>query len=248
MQTQNAVSELLEHNTKILEAIRRKFSGANDVCVRHALQEVIDKTIRAQKRKIDETRVLCRIRSERAINAIIQYKCAEIESLAAQKRARLAQRKLAQAGRMIELAVDEFEGLDPDLQYTLDIDRLLVLKREDIKPAKRDLLKAARAMASQPNELLEAFLKSPELPEAIQPIADVLGEEGVRAVLTDLAEVLIEGGQKWRSRLIEILDDRKAAEAAAENEKFPPPIRFLAGIFLEVGDGTGDGGTPHHES
>ena len=121
----------------------------------------------------------------------------------------------------------EFEDIDPNAEWRLDIHRLLILKKDPNEAGEETLHNAfefAKEMANGTAAAALEAIRDGELPDDL---------EAAEEFLRDLADFLLETGPKGHGLAAQVCDDLKTASEVAEDEDMPKPLNFLALMALK---------------
>jgi hypothetical protein len=191
-----------------------------------------EKTLRIA---VEEKDVLVRVMCSEVIEAIVKRNVTLLTVHAARKKLEhqlhLARRRLELANEEIMLALMEHEHLNIDDSFEIDAHRLLVRKKSDASEQIQMAVSVSRWLAQDATdaELHSASVKDFEGLHAVQDAAKL----GLDHFITDMAEFLVEHGNRARELVVTLLDDENAAEKMIE-EELPKPVLFLSQIILKL--------------
>jgi len=227
-------------NPDDLDEIEQAIAAGLDLDVRFerkAFAKFLDLRREALGEPVDEDEVIGPIMSKEVKDAIIAARIAEIRRNAVQMVVEVRDAALDVAADQLKLAILEYEDVDPENAPIPDLNRFLLKKRpkvedeevsEEVLDDYRKLLAFIGALAKGVGPDVLEGLKQGQVPDQF---AD---EDGFKALLSDLAEFLIEEGEKGFEVLSAILEDADIARKVAKDDDASRPIRFIAYIRVKV--------------
>ena len=189
---------------------------------------------------VDEDEVIGPVTSEEVKDTIIAAWIADVRHTAAQMVVEVREAALDAAASQMKLAILEHEDVDPENAPVPDLHRFLLKKRpkeegdeevsEEVLDDYRKLLAFIGALAKgvEP-EVLEG-LKQGQVPDQFA------GEDGFKALLSDLAEFLVEHGEDGFNQVGAIVEDADVALKVVKDDDASGPVRFIAYMRLKIHD------------
>lgn len=206
----------------------------NDKMVRHAWKEFLDNRAQTLREEINPEDVLHQLESPEAFDAEIECHVTVIHVSAAQRRLKLCEAKHEIARRQIIQTINEFEERDPNEEWSLKTHRRLLVKpkkEEENNEASPKLFEFAKAMGKGMASLPLERIRDGEMPDELKPVLQEIG--GADEFLKDLAELLLETGDKGHRLAAAICDDVQAAIKVAQDDDTPAPLRFLGSLAVK---------------
>lgn len=212
----------------------------NDRFERKAFAKFLDRRREALSEPEDEDDVIGPITSNEVKDTIIAAWIADVRRTAAQMVVEVREAALDVASTQIKLAILEHEDVDPENAPVPDPHRFLLKKRpkeesdeedsEEVLDDFRKLLAFIGALAKgvEP-EVLEG-LKQGQVPDQFA------GEDGFKALLSDLAEFLVEHGEDGFNQVGAIVEDADVALKVVKDDDASGPVRFIAYMRVKVHD------------
>jgi hypothetical protein len=167
--------------------------------------------------------------SEEVLKAAVAFFQADIKKNVAIFKAKLAKNQRYEALVQVRSALGAHDGVFPEEEESIDIERLAVIRNgPDEKQAEhRKLVEVSRALAEAEGDH-EAVIAGAQLPGPLRE------NEGVKAFLSDLVEFLGANGERGRDLISRVCVDEKIASRVKDDDDMPKPVRFLAGIALDL--------------
>jgi hypothetical protein len=134
--------------------------------------------------------------------------------------------------------VEEFEGIDVDLDWGINVHKYLIVKesKEKEEAVFRKVFEFSKSMADGSAPLSLESISNGDLPDDVSEVLGHISSGGLKDFLRDLADFLLDTGAEGASEVIRVCRDESAAKAVARNENKPVPLVFLARIFLKYID------------
>jgi hypothetical protein len=203
----------------------------SDRMIRLAAKEFLNNYRIIMEQEVNNEDIIHVLESEEAIDAIIQVHRQVIEAIAARHRVELAEKKLELAKQQVIVAINEFEDIASDEDWSLDMHHM-VLTRNHENEDTFAVFEFVKQIADGTAEISLESIHEGKIPECLEPT--VKRNDGIRVLLRDLADFLIESGVKGLQLLNDIFDDINKAIAIAMDEDMALPIRAIASSVLKV--------------
>jgi hypothetical protein len=204
----------------------------DDRMIQHAVHKYVEKKTQSLEEEIPEEEILHRIQTDEVISAIVQCRRAIIFAEADQRRLKISKGRAKLAQNQVVQAIGEFEDIDPDINWSLDINHLVLVKPDEEEEEEEKVwprvISFSRAMASGETSIPLASIRDGEMPDE-----DLKKISGISDFFSDLADLLLETEQKGHDLVIQICDDPATATKIAQDENMPKPLRFLAGLVAK---------------
>lgn len=212
----------------------------DDRMIRHAVKEFLAAREKAMKEEFKEEEILYRIQAPEVVEAIVECGRQQIESDAAHRRMKLAAGRHEIAKKKVIQAIGEFEeDLDPESEWSLSVHHLVLLKKESKDKNEEEtqeifagVIQFAKRMATEVDEVELQRIREHDLPEAGKRLVEKLS--GLEDFFTDLADLLLESGEKGKRIVLSVCEESSVAKELAEDDKSPKPVKFLAKMAVAI--------------
>ena len=167
--------------------------------------------------------------SDEVLAAAVGFFHADIEENIAIFKAKVAKNRRYEALVQVRSALGVHEGFFPDEDEAIDVERLAVIRngRDEEQAKHRKLVEVSRALAEAEGDP-EAVITGAQLPGALRE------NEGIKAFLSDLVEFIGANGERGRDLVSRVCADEAEASRVKGDEDMPKPLRFLAGIAVDL--------------
>lgn len=184
----------------------------------------------------DDDRILCCISEPEILTALDRADAAIVEAATLAVMAQVAKRRASLQTDLVMQLVREQEEIDPVAQWSIDYVRRLVCKPQDEDPSEAARATAIIGIFRQLSKLDAGALKGVRngvVPEAWQAGLDAVG--GAAELVRQVAEFLVDHGQRGAAFVGNILTDADWAAQAAADDDLDDPLRKLAIIVAKFG-------------
>jgi hypothetical protein len=213
--------------SRVLEGLNQK-----DRHIAHAVKDFLENH-QKELGKEEPREIVKRVESEEVLDAIVQMHLSGIELAASRLRLNFAEKKFVFAVDRLRMSVEEFEGIDVDLEWGINVHKYLIVKesKEKEEAAFRKVFEFSKSMADGSAPLSLESISTGDLPEDLNhELRQIPGN--IKDFFQDLADFLLETGVEGRREMIRVCGDVNVARAFARDEGKPAPLRLLAQIFL----------------
>lgn len=227
------VSQGLKNDLKIDRIAERVLEEVNmeNKMMRRAANEFLNEYKEALQRDINEEDVLLQVSSKEVIDAIIYCHRTRIELEALKKSVIIAAEKHDIAKRQVIHAINEFEDIDPDVNWSLDIFKLLVFRKtNDDKEVYRKIFEFTKEIVRGSEETSLSDILEGKIPKDIN---ELIKDTELNQFLKDLAEFLMDTGEDGYRLLNAVLTDINLAKEIANDKERPAPVVFMACLALK---------------
>jgi hypothetical protein len=200
----------------------------NDVCQRWAVEQW-RKHAEAEREGEPLGNVVHKFASDEVLAAAIAFFQSDIEENIAIFKARVAKNRRYEALVKVRSALGLHDGVFPNEDESIDVERLAVIRngRDEEQVKHRKLVEVSRALAEAEGDP-EEVLAGAQLPGPLRE------NEGVKAFLSDLVEFIGANGERGRDLVSRVCADEKVASRVKGDDDMPKPLRFLAGIAIDL--------------
>lgn len=167
--------------------------------------------------------------SDEVLAAAVAFFQSDIEENIAIFKARVAKNRRYEALVKVRSALGVHDGVFPEEEEGIDVERLAVIRngRGEEQAKHRKLVDVSRALAEAEGNP-EEVIAGAQLPGPLRE------NEGVKAFLSDLVEFIGANGERGRELVSRVCADEKVASQVKGDDDMPKPLRFLAGLALDI--------------
>jgi len=197
----------------------------------YAVREYVEQYQKEMKESIEDEDVILQVQHQEVIAAAVKCHRLLIELLAEKRRVKLIEEKYNVAKQQLVQGINEFEDVDPDIEWKLDLNRLLVLRRKMSRVEFASiLLKFCQDLCGNEDGTVLKSVEDKKLPGEIQELVDKKPE--IMEFISDFVEFLLKNGEKGRALVMGICRNTALAKKVSQDEELPKPARFLAVLSM----------------